>query len=738
MLQRRRTDIKANNATIRRQMNSNNNNINNSFRFARSMKVQQDRVRNNKIYLILLSLILCILYYYHEGGDVNDRKELIHPSTMTTANNNNNVHDMTKDVIGGDTAVTSTNNNNNNNMEHDNKKVNIAIKADNNIKQEVEKSITVDTLQNNINDHNNDHSQTKNDERSSNKYLFGDWQTKIQSIRDEFYHRYGGQDEAMAMLERGIKIAADSEEHAVRRTAERIVRAVLRESDGNENDEEGNNTNKNNNNGMNKFTMSFGGYSVTVGRGNYFHQSYPFIMEKILKPLFEESLHLELVVRNSAIGGIPSFPYGWCLPNFLGDDSDIISWDFGMNEGNGADALEAYLRQGIRNLSKRPMMIMLDTKKQRIDLLKAYYQNGILPDSIAVARGEVVNKSLLEKDEIDRPVGLQNWDKWGSPPKSPGQSKWHPKYMEHELIGWMIAMHFVDAIEAAMKMLEELEKDSNANLHIKDEDHENLVLLPPPVTGIAKGTPYSTVTHILHGTQLDHSDESSLWHMDRVSCRSNFLPNIKGHMSEIIVSGTAEEIGDDLMEKTDEQYKSGWVIDVGKVERETKRKVQAIGEGGLGYIDMKLALYAIPESGTLKLSLPHEGPVHNHKHDHEADMTARHWFDALVFCEVNEKRGANECKTEEDLTFIVGGVKSSYVTKISSVASYLKKAICVNVEIPKDAIVTKTNHSREEDTGLLAPDADRVELSVEVSVTGKHVTRADGACSISHVVWQSH
>jgi hypothetical protein len=32
-----------------------------------------------------------------------------------------------------------------------------------------------------------------------------------------------------------------------------------------------------------------------------------------------------------------SFPYGWCLKNFLGEDSDAVSWDFSMNEGDSAD-----------------------------------------------------------------------------------------------------------------------------------------------------------------------------------------------------------------------------------------------------------------------------------------------------------------------------------------------------------------------------------------------------------------
>ena len=121
------------------------------------------------------------------------------------------------------------------------------------------------------------------------------------------------------------------------------------------------------------FKISFGGYSVTVGRGNYFNQSYPFFLQNLLsKPM--ELLGIELRVRNAAIGGVPSFPYGWCLDNFLGDDADVISWDYSMNEAGGvADGLEAYLRRGL-SMDRQPMLIVKDTSigiaKDRYDLLQ--------------------------------------------------------------------------------------------------------------------------------------------------------------------------------------------------------------------------------------------------------------------------------------------------------------------------------------------------------------------------------
>ena len=112
------------------------------------------------------------------------------------------------------------------------------------------------------------------------------------TIRQDFATRYGGETSARAILERGMSTFADNVHH----TACRVRDAK----------EQGR-----------PFKFAFGGYSVTVGRGNLFQQSFPFVMERILKRPFDV-LGVDLHVRNAAIGGIPSFPYGWCMEYFLG------------------------------------------------------------------------------------------------------------------------------------------------------------------------------------------------------------------------------------------------------------------------------------------------------------------------------------------------------------------------------------------------------------------------------------
>lgn len=169
------------------------------------------------------------------------------------------------------------------------------------------------------------------------------------TIREDFSKRYGGETAARAILERGMSTFAEGQKD-IEHTACRIRDAK----------EHGR-----------PFKFAFGGYSVTVGRGNYFSQSFPFVMERILKRPFQV-LGIELQVRNAAIGGIPSFPYGFCLSQFLGDDADVVSWDYSMNEAGGVpQGIEAYVRHTLM-LERAPKLLVKDTHmaEKRRNILK--------------------------------------------------------------------------------------------------------------------------------------------------------------------------------------------------------------------------------------------------------------------------------------------------------------------------------------------------------------------------------
>jgi len=545
---------------------------------------------------------------------------------------------------------------------------------------------------------------------------------QLSQLREEFYYRYGGEEMAMKMLQRGLRTfeqinsgKQDNDEHggSIRATANRFLSAIVRHEAASASIPSPTQQQQQ----QPEFVMAFAGYSVTVGRGNHLEQSYPFVLEKILAPILElPPLNIKLTVRNSAIGGIPSFPYGWCLRNFLGEDADLVSWDYGMNEGNGASGLESYVRQSL-TLPKSPLFVLLDIKtRPRLDLLQRYVNLGVLPDPIALGGKDAVDPLLLEVPENERPVGLQKWDEWGAPKGAPGQSPWHAKKMEHELMAWMLAMRMLDALDMALNMMEQDVDWRVPILALLEEQQKRgsseVVVLPPPVTDVSK----TGVPSLLHGSESATKE----WHMGRISCRTSFLPTISGDLNSIVESGVTVDDADMLQPRDDALFDGGWVVDVGKLERETKLKVQKYG--GLGYIDMKTALYGIPTSGTLKFWLPYEGssdPVEN--------ASASEYFKAVVVCEVNEKRGDKECNMVSDLEFRVGdaAVPRGNVLQVKDVASYLKKDICIRVIIPKEAKISLKHGSSD------------VGLALEVRVSGNAVTRDNGACSISHVIWEN-
>jgi len=484
------------------------------------------------------------------------------------------------------------------------------------------------------------------------------------------------------------------------------------------------------------FVMAFSGYSVTVGRGNFFNQSFPFEVQRILNEPMQKLLGITLVVRNAAIGGIPSFPYSFCLEHFVGSDPDVLSWDYSMNEGSSEAALEAFVRQSMKQLPKRPMVIMLDKNVRRSKLLKEYAEKGWIADAIAVGRKENVLDDNTLASLKPLPPGFQQWDEFGAPQSCPGRGAWHPKRQEHSMIGWIIAMHFVKVLERAYEMIQ------NPNARIKRAlDLKTRVVFPKALSTMPDNEP--EVNELLFGHKMPGKES---YEIKDLSCRTSFVPatDESKTLPSIVVSGFAEADLDIMVDRTEAHYGHGWVLDVSKIERDTKRRVEHCG--GLGYIDMKIALYGIPESGKLRLWLPFEGQSHE-DHSHASDdIDAKHWFDDLLFCEANEKRPDEACKLDQDMLITVGGVEVSTLHPVLGAAEYLKRTTCVNVGIPQGAKITKLGDVKTVDGSPLSSqdkrrmgggEDDKVGIVVDVSAKPK-VTLTGGACCLSHIVWEMH
>lgn len=542
---------------------------------------------------------------------------------------------------------------------------------------------------------------------NSNNYKQNDeFYDEVSRLKKQFTSIYGGENAARCLIHSGVTTFTASDDKymsavdnnfdtydipsGMKHTAYRILSARQQKR---------------------SFKIAFGGYSVTVGRGNYFNQSYPFVLERLLsKPM--EKLGIKLDVRNAAIGGVPSFPYGWCFDSFLGDDADVISWDYSMNEAGGvADGLEAYIRQGL-SMKRQPMLIVKDTStsiaQKRYNLLQQYVDKGFLKDPIVLSIEDTINTFLNVKVDY-MPAGFRDWRKFGAPSGSSGQSSHHPGVKEHELYGWLLTMHFVAVLELVAYFISH--ESETRDLLIDDQK-----LLPQLIHG--RNISPSDVFSLFYGQPV--SDQSSSWKMNQIYCRTSFDPILKNDLRDIIVSGvTAEEV-DIMLPKGAKMYNKGWVLDLGDDEKKAKKKLERYGH--LGYIDSKKAFYGIKASGPLEMFLPCID-----RDDIEiqsSSVFATECFKNIVVCEVNDKHSkGTECNLNNDLSFIVGGLTSQDVKPVNATgASYWGRNICIRVGTPSESLLSKSN-------GLVG-------LSLAISVASTSVMIRSGSCSVSHVVWE--
>ena len=303
----------------------------------------------------------------------------------------------------------------------------------------------------------------------------------------------------------------------------------------------------------------------------------------------------------------------------------------------------------------------------------------------------------------------------GANGKCPGRAPWHIKRQGHELRAWVLAMHFLEAMELAADMIEtnRVQELITAVAHL----HESS--LPEPAS--TSGGDFVSLRFGVVEKQADSGGNSAhRWHFHRVSCRTSFSPVVQGELKEVVQS-TVHAQTDILHGRDDSLIEKGWVWDVGELERKTKLKVEQCG--GLGYIDMKLALYGIKSSGKLSLWLPSQVtnlPVSSTSND------ARSRFKSLVICEVNEKRRNSPCDMDKDITLIVGGKETNEVKKMAFTGvEYLGFKVCIHVGIPIESKLSTKPESGQQQLGL----------PIDVHVTNAKLTKT-GACSIAHVVWE--
>ena len=337
--------------------------------------------------------------------------------------------------------------------------------------------------------------------------------------------------------------------------------------------------------------------------------------------------------------------------------------------------------------------------------------------------------------------------KFGAPHGAPGQALHHPAMKEHEFIGWILAMHFLAALELVAASL----TDPGIGLDCDDDRSQqklDVSLLPKPYANL-NVSDLPPWTSILFGEEMDN--RTHRWRMRPTHCRTTFEPIMgRGDLVENAISGAVAQDMDIMLPKSKMYYNRGWVMDLSEKEKAAKRTLGLYG--GLGFVDSKKAFYGIVMSGKLRLFLPYESSSSKTSETYpRVGDKAIGWFHSVVICKVNEKRDADKCEMGRDLGFEVGGVDVVNSTQEIAAAGtlYLGRKMCVHIAVPPNAILTNAAKIAEQDNessvrrrNIVFPhDAEkkpdtRVGLEVTVRVRNHLFVQVSQACSVSHVVWE--
>ena len=301
------------------------------------------------------------------------------------------------------------------------------------------------------------------------------------------------------------------------------------------------------------FSIAVLGSSAAAGSGNFFQQSYAFEVEKNLKAAFT-SLNIQLQVRNLAIEDTHNeFPTVWCLDHYFPEGlPDVLVWDFGLT--STPESFESFLRTVAA--PKAPFMMFRDTQtsnnnKQRNHLLQSYADANVIMDPLLVHVDQAA-APFLNQPEASRPEIFRQWTtSFGGPPGAPGKEHTHLSVKQHSMVGWLISMHILSALE-----LVAANEGKNGQLLVDSSPMPTTVLPRPFVTpkktqeqrqydekdGLAALLEQSTPLglSLLNGQPKDHSNGKDIYHIpQKLQCRTTYLTNYTNDtLDSVILSGS--------------------------------------------------------------------------------------------------------------------------------------------------------------------------------------------------------
>ena len=385
-----------------------------------------------------------------------------------------------------------------------------------------------------------------------------------------------------------------------------------------------------------------------------------------------------------------------------------------------------------------------------------YVDIDAIHDPVVIDISTAVKPFLGLADEII-PEGFKDWLEFGAPPGAPGKSRLNLSLKQHQLIGWLLSMHFLGALELAVASMigsKPLFEDSFAldgeNLNLKSDSDRYILTHPFSSNDINIDKSLGNMPSVLFGEPVGElSSNSSQWSMDPIYCRTSFDPIISGELKDIIISGKDAENIDLLLPRGPMHYNKNWVLDLGP---ESKQSASTLKQYDLGYQDGRKAYYGVQPSGKMKLFLPFERTNLDTKAKNKSPPTkvyANAYFKSVIVCEVTDYRGEDQCNLERDVSFVLGGVNATASYIIANGVTYRGKKACVSIDVPSDSLLTtkkEMEHERDEEikdssnhrslfSKTKFDSLDEFGISLEIFVSAKEIFWKDGPCSVSHVIW---
>lgn len=380
--------------------------------------------------------------------------------------------------------------------------------------------------------------------------------------------------------------------------------------------------------------MAIVGDATAAGYGNYHNQAFSFNLQETMEKVMS-SFKIDFQVTNVALEHVPTFPYLWCIPEFVqmgksgGETSiDVVYVDLGPSLS--ASDLELIVRQILGLSTPAPLLILRDKKDDdgRMELLQHYLDGGNLRAPVLMDWEDAVEPFLRVKPSR-RPVGFADWMLWGAAELPHKRSYWTPA--QHKMVAWVLAMFFLKQLEllvAAEAGLYQLEVEQEGEIH-------------SPILAKASALKEPWAKYLFFPSSFRKC-------MTSFDPANNLLPS----------SGSVTQDVHLEHPKGMAFYTSGWVLDMENSERKEKLRSQHHG-----FKDVLASYHGIAASGTLAF-------------DFDLEATSE-----LIVCESQAPSEPTGCRLDQDVEFTINGQPVKSVRRIATDSvSYQGKRHCVFIE----------------------------------------------------------